>query len=116
MRSTEGPLMVLRLLTAAAMLVATASAASAADKLVQKVYHVADLVIPIPDFEMGDRPKSSCATPCPAAKEAKTCEADLIKLVQTTVAPQTWATMGGSGTIEYYPVGMALVANETPDV
>ncbi|HEY1379292.1 MAG TPA: hypothetical protein VGF55_20990 [Gemmataceae bacterium] len=40
----------------------------------------------------------------------------LIKLVTNTVAPQSWAEVGGAGTIDYMPIGMALVVNQTPDV
>src|SRR5262249_1203205 len=40
----------------------------------------------------------------------------LIKLVTTTIAPQSWASVGGPGTIEFYPLGMALVINQTPDI
>jgi type II secretory pathway component GspD/PulD (secretin) len=40
----------------------------------------------------------------------------LIKLVTNTVAPQSWAEVGGAGTIDYMPIGLALVVNQTPDV
>jgi type II secretory pathway component GspD/PulD (secretin) len=40
----------------------------------------------------------------------------LIKLIQNTVAPQSWSEVGGSGTIEYMPIGMALIINQTTDV
>lgn len=40
----------------------------------------------------------------------------LIKLITNTVAPQSWAEVGGAGTIDYMPIGMALVINQTPDV
>jgi type II secretory pathway component GspD/PulD (secretin) len=40
----------------------------------------------------------------------------LIKLITNTVAPQSWAEVGGSGTIDYMPIGMALVINQTADV
>jgi general secretion pathway protein D len=40
----------------------------------------------------------------------------LIKLVTNTVSPQSWAEVGGAGTIDYMPIGMALVINQTPDV
>ena len=40
----------------------------------------------------------------------------LIKLITTTVAPTSWVEAAGSGTIDYMPIGMALVINQTPDV
>jgi general secretion pathway protein D len=68
-------------------------------KLVLKPYQVADLVIPVG-----------------AGKEVKTDEARLIKLIQNTVAPKSWAQMGGQGTIDYFPLTLTLVVNQTPDV
>ena len=46
----------------------------------------------------------------------KTGEDVLIKLITNTIKPDTWANAGGSGTIEYYPLGLALIINQTPDV
>jgi type II secretory pathway component GspD/PulD (secretin) len=45
-----------------------------------------------------------------------TLEDVLIKLVTNTIAPQSWASVGGQGTIDFYPLGMALVINQTPDI
>jgi type II secretory pathway component GspD/PulD (secretin) len=53
----------------------------------------------------------------PVAKSGPpTMENELIKLITNTVAPQTWDSMGGQGSINYYPLGMALVINQTPDI
>ncbi|MEX0703767.1 MAG: hypothetical protein WD069_16840 [Planctomycetales bacterium] len=38
---------------------------------------------------------------------------DLIGLIETTVAPETWAINGGRGTITYWGPGMALVIRQT---
>lgn len=40
----------------------------------------------------------------------------LIKLIQNTISPNSWADVGGAGTVDYMPIGMALVINQTPDV
>jgi type II secretory pathway component GspD/PulD (secretin)/tetratricopeptide (TPR) repeat protein len=40
----------------------------------------------------------------------------IIRMVQSTIAPSSWVEAGGSGTIEYMPIGMALVVNQTVDV
>ncbi|MCS6976753.1 MAG: hypothetical protein NZM31_07035, partial [Gemmatales bacterium] len=40
----------------------------------------------------------------------------LIQLIQNTIEPASWDTMGGSGHIEYYPIGMSLVVSQTPDI
>src|SRR5262249_25528548 len=45
-----------------------------------------------------------------------TLEDVLMKLIANTVAPQSWNDVGGPGTIDYFPIGMALVINQTPDV
>src|SRR5262249_8986547 len=45
-----------------------------------------------------------------------TLEDQLIKLITSTIAPQSWADMGGPGTIDYYPLGLALVVTQTPDI
>jgi len=45
-----------------------------------------------------------------------TIEESLIRLITSSVQPDTWEAMGGAGRIEYYPLGMALVINQTPDV
>src|SRR5262249_20262018 len=45
-----------------------------------------------------------------------TMEESLIRLITTSVAPQSWADMGGTGTIEYFAPTMALVINQTPDI
>jgi hypothetical protein len=40
----------------------------------------------------------------------------LIRLITRTIKPATWDVRGGSGTVDYYPVGRALVVTQTPDV
>ncbi|MCE9533588.1 MAG: hypothetical protein K8T89_21055 [Planctomycetes bacterium] len=45
-----------------------------------------------------------------------TIEESLIRLITNSVQPDSWEAMGGTGRIEYYPLGMALVINQTPDV
>ena len=45
-----------------------------------------------------------------------TIEDLLMKLITNTVSPNSWSEMGGPGTIDYYPLGMALIVNQTPDI
>jgi type II secretory pathway component GspD/PulD (secretin) len=47
---------------------------------------------------------------------AQTREDQLIQLIQNTVQPRSWAQMGGQGTIDYFPMTMTLVINQTPDI
>src|SRR5262249_17299517 len=46
----------------------------------------------------------------------QTIEDLLIKLITNTIAPQSWSDVGGQGTIQYFPLGLALVVNQTPDI
>ncbi len=45
-----------------------------------------------------------------------TKEDQLIQLIQNTIAPRSWASMGGQGTIDYFPLTMTLVINQTTDI
>lgn len=49
-------------------------------------------------------------------KNSQTMEEMLIKLLTSTISPQAWNNMGGPGTIEYFPLTMALVINQSPDI
>jgi hypothetical protein len=67
-----------------------------------RTFQVADLVVPIQ---------------APGAREnVQTQEESLIKLITTTIAPRTWQDKGGQGTIDYHPLNLSLVVNQTPDV
>ncbi len=46
----------------------------------------------------------------------QTHEDMLIKLITNTIAPHSWAEQGGSGTIDFHPMTLALVVNQTPDI
>jgi type II secretory pathway component GspD/PulD (secretin) len=45
-----------------------------------------------------------------------TLEKELIRLITTTIRPDSWQQLGGDGTIEYFPIGMAMVINQSPEV
>lgn len=47
---------------------------------------------------------------------AATREDELIKLITSAVSPNSWASMGGQGTIDYFPQTMTLVINQTTDI
>jgi type II secretory pathway component GspD/PulD (secretin) len=59
---------------------------------------------------------SATITTTPSHTPGKTIEDVLIKMITSTIKPETWSEMGGQGTIEYYPLGMALVVSQTPDI
>jgi type II secretory pathway component GspD/PulD (secretin) len=59
----------------------------------------------------------SSGTPTVTKQNPKgTLQEELIRLIMNTIAPQTWRDMGGQGTIDFYPLGMALVITQTPDI
>jgi type II secretory pathway component GspD/PulD (secretin) len=79
-------------------------------RMVLVPYQVAELVIPV---------GSAGTAPDKAGKPEKTAATrvgDLIKTIQDTIAPKSWASHGGRGTIDYFPTTMTLVVNQTPDV
>jgi hypothetical protein len=49
-------------------------------------------------------------------QRSKTTEESLMQLITSTVEPGSWSERGGPGTIEYHPLTMSLVINQTPDV
>jgi hypothetical protein len=68
-------------------------------KMVTKVYTVADLVIPIGK-----------------GKDGKTTEDQLMKLITTTVSPESWDAKGGAGTMSYHPLTLSLAVNQPPHI
>ncbi|HMC64714.1 MAG TPA: hypothetical protein VKI65_07230, partial [Gemmataceae bacterium] len=65
----------------------------------------------------GTSPLSANApTPGTTVGHNQTIHDLLMTLVKNTVAPGTWTDVGGPGTIDYFPLGMGLVINQTPDV
>src|SRR5439155_8300047 len=74
---------------------------SVAPALVQRTYLVADLVVPL---HAGQE------------KQGKPLHETLMSLLKSTIEPETWEGLGGRGTIEYFPLGMTLVVNQTEDI
>jgi hypothetical protein len=70
-------------------------------KMTTCVYPVADLVVPLQQ---------------PGKEPVKTEEAKLIRLIESTINPAAWQSVGGAGAAEYYPLTMTLVVRQTPDV
>jgi hypothetical protein len=71
-------------------------------KLIRVTYPVAELVTPIPGragAENHDRLVQS-----------------LMDVVTNTVAPATWRDAGGQGSAQYFPLGQAIVVNQTAEV
>lgn len=85
--------------------------------LVTRTYQVVDLVVPIdagPSTNLLRVANNDNAKP--ERKRGDTLEAQLIKLITNSVAPHSWSSVGGPGMIDYFPLGMALVINQTPEV
>jgi type II secretory pathway component GspD/PulD (secretin) len=70
-------------------------------RLEQRVFAVSDLVVTLAPHEVG---------------AMTTAEDRLIKLITDTIAPRSWSENGGRGTIDYHPLTMSLVINQTPAV
>jgi type II secretory pathway component GspD/PulD (secretin) len=106
--------------------------ATARPILVQRVYEVADLVTPVDNYpfpntstaplglQQGDRaivqssPQPGKAGGLQAPRQ--TFEHELIELIQKTVAPESWSARGGWGSMDYFPLGMSLVTNQTAEI
>ena len=79
---------------------------------ITKTFAVADLVIPIPDF--GDDPGPINVR---GQHAAVTDGADkLMKLVTCLIRPNSWAAMGGPGTVEFFSTGHVLVVKNSAEV
>ncbi len=86
---------------------AMAPAAEPQEKMVQAVYQVADLVVPIGGGR-GDVWQT---------EKLKTPSAEhLIRQIQRAVQPASWDSEGGQGTVQYFAPTMALVVKQTPTV
>ena len=81
-------------------------APSASEPLVRVTYAVADLVVPIPNYS---RAKDAESGPDELARR-------LINLITTTIDRSSWEDRGGHGTIQYFPLGKALVVSQRRDV
>jgi hypothetical protein len=105
----------------------------AADRLVTKVYPVADLIVPWPAPEAAApqasppavTPVQAAACPSAACAAATFCQtrpgtrenaAALARLIRVAIRPYSWAEMGGPGKIDFYEIDTALVVNNTADV
>jgi type II secretory pathway component GspD/PulD (secretin) len=77
--------------------------------MISRVYQVADLVIPIAGTFAARTEDGK-----PAAN--RTHEDRLIQLICSTLSPKSWSYKDGPGTIDYFPLTMALVVRNTPEV
>src|SRR5262249_15701948 len=83
----------------------------------QVVYSVADLIVPVMDDPAPSWARSLCPEVCPKERgAAHTCEEALLHYITRTVAPESWHDKGGPGTLQYFPLGMVLVVNQTPEL
>jgi type II secretory pathway component GspD/PulD (secretin) len=90
-------------------------------KMVQVVYPVAELVIPIAQGggvggEGSERPWRLTTEEPIGQGSAGTNEARLMELIRTTVSPASWREQGGRGTMDFFPLGLSLVVSQTSAV
>ena len=77
-------------------------------KLVTKAYQIQDFV---------EKKAASSPVNGPAGvNQVDQPEERLIRLIVQTISPPSWASTGGAGTIEYFPLSKSLVVNQTQDV
>jgi type II secretory pathway component GspD/PulD (secretin) len=79
-------------------------------------YAVSDLVIPISQAPCEPEESSESCGPNESLQSRQALEEKLIKLITSTISPASWCDMGGEGTINYFPLGMALVVRQTPEI
>lgn len=92
-------------------------------------YLVADLVIPIADCSGSatccrtnqTAPTTAVSHPPPTANQLRSSplpirERELIESITGTIAPDSWADVGGLGSIDYRPLTMSMVINQTAEV
>ena len=81
--------------------------------LLTRVYSVADLVVPIPDTIVVSADEDAAPT------KALVNEADfdpLVELITSTLSPETWDKVGGTGSIVPWEANLSLVVHQTVDV
>lgn len=82
------------------------------DRLVRVTYPIGDLITPIQDHTAFPERLGAVAAPArPTApdKNAERIARLLIELIRTTVARGTWEDNGGLGSLQYFPIGSAIV-------
>ncbi len=65
------------------------------EKMVIKTYAVGDLIVPALNGSIDQK------------------VAHTLNLISQNVKPNTWATKGGKGTVDYFPLGLTIVVNQT---
>jgi Bacterial type II and III secretion system protein len=94
-------------LLAGCLCLAQQAAVAGEDELKTITYPVADLVIPIMNAGEGLVRLKGTNPP--------TVEASLVDAIERSIAPKSWENVGGRGTIQYQPGGMALVIKQNQE-
>jgi hypothetical protein len=93
---------------------AAAKGPRAPARLIQRTYPVADLVVPIENAPSAVLAGQEMLGK--AADAGTTLQDVLMNLISRTVAPQSWRSLGGTGEMGFFPLGMSLVVTQTPEV
>lgn len=64
----------------------------------------------------GPMSQQSGGTTITRQRPGNSIEGELISLIKNSVSPTSWDDHGGKGSIDYYPLGQALVISQTPDI
>jgi type II secretory pathway component GspD/PulD (secretin) len=89
------------------------SPAAESNPLVTKVFAVADLVMPIPDLTS---PVAGMPDEAKQKQSVVVGGQQLMKMVTCMVRPNSWNGLGGSGKLEFFDIGQALVVTNTAEV
>ena len=72
-------------------------------------------VFPVPDLVGPDSNNITNFLSMVTENKNESAEATLIQFIQATVEPQSWSKSGGLATIEFFPLGKAMVISQTPE-
>jgi hypothetical protein len=72
-------------------------------------------VFPVPDLVGPDSNSLTSFLSLLTENKQESPEAALIQFIQNTVEPQSWSKSGGLATIEFFPLGKAMVVSQTPE-
>ena len=80
-------------------------------KLVTRIHPLAALFEAMEQMEEEEAPVSG-QPPCSKRSGKRNLQEQIIKLITNHIQPASWACLGGQGTLEYYPLGKALIVNQ----
>src|SRR5438132_9795050 len=78
-------------------------------KLVTRIHPLATLFEAMEQMEAEEGPVSRWSSTCSAKRNL---QEQIIKLITNHIHPDSWSNLAGQGTLEYYPLGKALIVSQ----